>query len=332
MGSNSLETEKNLLGEQKSLKITRRYFLGLVVGAFAFAAGGETNGFKIIGETEESQAEILKEKIQRKFGIKIATLREYYEEQGKVYDEKENSDIPQKWDIDRLKMLEEFLPLLPKHFCKSSDNGEKLWVVLSWRGSCCGQFEEEGYQHQVSLGYDIFKPEDPSTSFEQLTHELTHSIQPKTSIPADRVNELLEFDPQISEWSPWYDEIEEILGGKFYKIRKGILDEIRLKDEQYSQKAKTQKSPIPAGLLSEEDQEKYLFCLRLVYGLGYGEFKLQITPIEFIAILAEKYVHGLDYFSRMYGELFDQEKVEALYSFTKDEVFHGREYKYLPVG
>lgn len=54
-------------------------------------------------------------------------------------------------------------------------------------------------------------------------------------------------------------------------------------------------------------------------------------PDEFMAVVSEYYIHGKDYFSKMYREFLPAETTNALYNFVRDDVFQGTEYVEFPI-
>ncbi|EKD65691.1 MAG: hypothetical protein ACD_50C00014G0001 [uncultured bacterium] len=50
-------------------------------------------------------------------------------------------------------------------------------------------------------------------------------------------------------------------------------------------------------------------------------------PTEFIAVVAESYYLGKDYFYRMYEPFLPKETIDKLYEFTQNEIFGGRDYQ-----
>ncbi len=267
---------------------------------------------------------VFKEQIEKRFNIEIRTIKEVFEASRKLYPEDDFKGIPTEWDIERLKMLESYMELLPKHFYAPDIYGSVLRIILG-RYSTIGEVSSVAgytpdYPYSIELDYKRFKSEDPKLSLIDLTHELTHIHTPIISRHIEKYEGPGGIKGErLVEKSPWVDTVERIIG-RSYEDFYPISTE-RLKEKGYMFASGTNKGWVKNPLsFKTTTQEEDDFANTFGYGLGHGRVK------EFIAVLAQTYIQGRDYFLRMYGGYLGDTMTIDLYEFTKNEVFRGQEY------
>lgn len=291
--------------------------------------GASTQPAPQLAQTLESTMDpvVFKEQIEKRFNIEIRTIKEVFEASRKPYPEDNFKDIPTEWDIERLKMLENYMELLPKHFYVPNIYGGPplpLRIILGQYSTIGERSSVMGYTpyypYSIELDYKRFKPEDPKLSLIDLTHELTHIHTPIISRRIEKYEQPGGITGEkVVEESPWADAVERIVG-RNYEDFYPIFTE-RLKEKGYMfasgfNKGWVKNPSAPQKSTKEEDD----FANHFGYGLGHGREK------EFIAVLAQSYIQGRDYFLRMYGGYLGDTIAMGLYEFNKNEIFRGQEY------
>lgn len=292
---------------------------GLGRRSFLRGVGGSTLAGFIRPETPLTSG-VVKEEIERKYNVEIKTLKELFNVQGKPHLPMVTQS-PDEWDIERLRLLDASLSVLPSHFYAEDRSSKKMRITLGI-ASTNGLFATagDGYMHEIELDYKRFTPEDPRPSFIDVVHECTHLLVPETREIEEYTTPDGVKSKRVVFKSPWYDEIESILGEPFSifapKMRQEVLsrgyvfvpNKGIIRDQQHP----------PAETNSEKSKD--IFADEFDYGFRKD------YPGEFIPVLAQTYAQGKEYLYAMYREYLDGEVVDELYKFAKNNIFRGQEY------
>lgn len=220
------------------------------------------------------------------------------------------------WDSRRLIMLRNILAILPDHLFKPTAVGRRTQFELRPyfynQQARCACANPNSTIDRILLNEDSgFNPDFPQRSTEILVHELVHKVTP------------MDFDD-----SPWYEAVEQILGGSFAQKRHEVYEKVL-------QVRPTIREELDQRNTTETEVDELGWFLRMFcYGIGrerhFDRDNSRFdTPYEFIAVLGQHFFLGRNYFLRMYGAIFDEETTRTLYNFTRDEVFKGVEYERL---
>ena len=293
------------------METTRRNLLKRTVGGL-FLTSSRPN--ESLSPSESNSESLLKESIERKYNIKIKTLKELFLSQNKPF-YSGVAQSPDEWDMERLKILDGILEILPPHFYQIGTSGRKMRVTLGI-ASTEGLFSTigDGYQNQIELDYKRFDPIDPRLCLIDTTHEFTHLLVPENmEIVEYKTSDGINAKKVIFK-SPWYDAVEQILGESFAtlapKMRQRILDFGYI---FVPNKGIARNPNLPNSQTEEEKEDA--FADEFDYGFRKD------YPGEFIPVLAQTYIQGEEYFFTMYGRYLDQSQVEQLYEFTKKNIF-----------
>ena len=299
---------------------------------FAAMATGAT----MIGLLPDAKIMDLKTLIEKRFGVQLRTIAELHQEFPEIYQRYMDIGVinpPGKehlrWNDHSLNSLQKALSLLPNHFYKPDNQGRPVLIVSAEQsGECvCGNLDHP-YPHAIMLNLGQGK----DTNVDTLVHELTHLL-------------TLGYVPNKEGVHRWYlleqyDKINEILGVKFEEISRQlrVLTSKKfspLVNADDASKASLESLPVsitvwsPKKGLTPQELEKFEFYKTFLHSVGPQSGPTgfeEPRPTEFIANLAQHFVHGKDYFKKHYGEFFEPEIVERLYGFVKDDIFRGREY------
>lgn len=292
-------------------------------------------GFVDMRFYRDENAPLLKKAIEDQFNTELMTRGEMWEQTygGRLIDG--HPDLEAKWDTPTLEMLKQYLLLLPQHFYQKKEDGRRIRIVLSTfpSSSDCYPFgfASENDPCEVTVRHEVFNPNNKRDAFRLLAHESIHAVTPAS------VQNPGAKRPEWAFISPWYDKIDTIMGYRSNDVRQRLYLEVQGKRMLLGSETTDLARDLNIDQNLTKEDEKELFYRRFEYGLGYlpGGRGVSIykdgSPNEFIAVLGEHYIHGKEFFSRMYGEFFPQEVVEKLYNFVKGDVFRGKEYKSFPV-
>ena len=306
MSEEEISPEPDTIGENQA-KLSRRGVLKLLGITITAAALKRSSS-----EEKDVDPDILRAEIENQFGIEVKTYGEVNPSPNETATDLEY--FPSAWRVDQLKRLQQFLPVLPEHFYKSPGSVKKLIVYGGIQSYHCRIGDTEGcpilYQGEpykaeqpiIAINYGILEPDGGKSSLEMVSHECTHSI-------VDNGHEEMHPDARTAVIKSWYAELENILGKRY----KGVYDQLFGKIET----AKKEKTG---------NREQQWFYIQLAYA-----FSNPSEPSEFIPILAERYLHGRSDFEKRYSEFFPRSISRALYDFTKDKVFRGKEYNSFPL-
>ncbi len=271
---------------------------------------------------ENETASQLKKEIEQKFDIRIRTLIEVYKEHSLSYSQTEFPDMPLEWDKERLQVLQECLAALPPHFYQNKD-GVKLTILLGDQnvpGEYSHLYKLAPYSVEVNIHKD-FMASDPLFTPDRihseiaLAHELTHLQIPVT----DHIENNF-----LTEMSPWYDRITEIIGEPYEVFAPKKLLEVQDKRDSFHPKFYANigwledKKNYP---LSETDRIAFEFWKYQEYVLTQKE-----NYNEYIAVLSQNYFQGIlmkdpDYFVRFYTMEVGEEKAKQLKQFVEEYIW-----------
>lgn len=283
----------------------------------------------------DENAPLLKKVIEDQFNTEIMTRGEMWEQTygGRLIDG--HPDLEAKWDTPTLEMLKQYLLLLPQHFYQKKEDGRRIRIVLSTfpSSSDCYPFgfTSENDPCEITIRHEVFNPNNKRDALRLLAHESIHAVTPAS---------VQNPEAKRPEWifiSPWYDKIDTIMGYRSNDVRQRLYDQVQRKRILLGSEITDLARDLNIDQNLTKEEEKELFYRRLEYGLGYlpggkgVRMRERGSSNEFIAVLGEHYIHGKEFFFRMYGEFFPQEVVEKLYNFVKDDVFRGKEYESFPV-
>lgn len=279
--------------------------------AVTFVPQSEENYFK----PEEME---LKKNIEKEFGVEIINYGQFLE---RFYGIGTPPRFTDRWDIDRLSLLEDLLSALPAHFLhadhRSIEENHRISIALSELVSqCFPDFptSEDRECHTIKLDSRKLKQELRAEAFLTLVHELVHSITNE---------EVVSNENHLS--SPLFDKVDAILGTPLGDI-----------EEEFERIAQDKMDQLLSGIDREtllrkikltdnlpEEGNRAVFYADFTYGLGnYGEF---------ISVLSEYYIQGKEVFFARYGEFFSEDVIQGLYDFMREHIFRGIEYERLPV-
>ncbi|MBI4008794.1 hypothetical protein HY357_01020 [Candidatus Roizmanbacteria bacterium] len=232
-----------------------------------------------------------------------------------------------KWDRERLAMLDKFLGLLPESFYRPKFADKKLRIHLTSTSNdgYCECTTINGINNDI-IGLNIvpFNPSRRDISLEVLAHEATHRASQLTAIIDVGIN------------SPYFKPLESILGGDFLSVREKLYDSLLAKQEGFIKKIQDTHYPRFNWDEYEKASEIERFYTYFLSGLGKRippdkPSAVSVdTPVEFIAVLGQNYVKGKPVFYQNYSKVFETTQVNSLYDFTKD-IFDGKEYLEAPV-
>ncbi len=243
----------------------------------------------------------IEEVIEKKYDIELIS-----EEEGKnIRNGIPNKSLKQesKWNNNRVRILDEILPIFPKHFYERDERGNKLMIEMvesdnDFAGQCDCFIQERSEIVRIHFG-SFFGDEAKRI----LAHELVHRITP--------------FDGDFLR-SPWFDNVDQVLGSTYKDER----DRVDVKANHLLQQVKNSRR---IGI------EDYVANIRNIqYGFGLNPSSEPIaysTPIELWPTVSEYYIQGKYEFMRQMGMLIDRDDVARMYDFTKDEIFKGKEYE-----
>lgn len=291
---------------------------------------------------EDDHAANLKQAIERQYNVEIFTRGERYERKERIRGREArlvdgHPDLAAKWDVSGLEMLREYLALLPQHFYLPKDDGRKVHIILSHfsDSSSCYPFgfAGEGDPCEVELNHEsTFIQDRRKHAFSRLAHELIHVATPA------RLKDSLAGPFERVYLSPWFDRIDDIFGEEFDLRRRTLYQAIQEKRDPMPSEVVDVRRRFELDQHLTEEEERELFFRRFEYALGYypggrGRSEREREKAsEFIAVLGEHYLHGREYFFRMYGDFFPEEIIEELYNFVKDDIFKSKEYPVFPIG
>lgn len=271
------------------------------------------------------------ESLEDRLKIRIITLRDYYRELGLEYPEHQSylSAVPWEWDKRRLQLLEEGLSVLPKHFYQNGNTLGRMGFILSFNNSAGTVIDHpELRARHIELNHEEFTEPSIKEPVDILAHELSHLQVPVTLVPSGIIlTDFLTgkpFEIQIKK-SPWFLEVEDILGGEFSKIYSKPL--ARIQAEQTSVEGNIFMNRLLGKRIPDPElRERAYFYRTLAYG-----FENAVDPYEFIAVMASHYMHGKTYFQTRYSEIFPEATTLKLYDFCKVRIFRNQEYERFPL-
>jgi len=283
-------------------------------------AGDLSSGHALVGAPAlpfvsnegEQNTNKLREKIADEFGIEIQTLDEVSTAAtaARIFNGLEGLLFSyQDWNEQNLNLLEHTLENLPEKFYQPDENGEKVHIILGPLTHCGSSIKNfmPFYPREIMLSSLYFRPEIPLSATWVLAHEFGHLVTTDSCRQTD---------------SPYLDKIEEILGGNFDQIKQDLSGEIQTQAEQSDLSIEESGFVLPIDSIKTPVQEAIVRLTRLKYGLSNQE--------EFIAVIAESYFLGKNYFQRMYAPFFPQDVVDNLYEFARYNIFDGTEYPDYP--
>lgn len=252
-------------------------------------------------------AAVLREQTIREHDVSILTLHQLAEQERRrlFIRASELQELPRFWDSNRLALLDYFLTeIIPDHFFGFDPLRGRMHLILSTKFRS-DSFDDHPKRY-IQLDYQQFHPAYAQEALEGLVHELTHDITPIRIVVIPNPQVPLFTSRRIE--SPWFERIEDALGGRYQAVRQQVYYHILEERRKF-----------PLGT------ENHRFYTQLAAALSYEN-----DPAEVIGYLSGHYLHGWNYFSQMYEEIFPQEAVNKLYQFGKD-IFRGREYQQFPV-
>lgn len=315
----SEQPEKDL-GQKSEKGVNRRKFLKVAgVGGLAAAAVGiNLVPFNPLdskyAEYHNTPGFELEQEIENKFDIILAGER--VGSFGEIID-------GGGWSVNQLKVIEDTLSYLPKHFYEPSDWGpwkRKLTFSIKSHSSLAlsSGFCSCGALNKTKQGGDVitFTPgaihssymED---SFDDLTHELIHRVNPRVLLSDVKIifgRNFAEVRAQLKKVA------QERLVASGIDIDQFIIQahKIDLFDPAYRKKMK------------DLDRGEGGRLLR------YGTFAVDQNPDELLAVVGSSYAFGKDYFYKAWLEFFTEEEVDKLYEYNKTKIYRRKEYGPLP--
>lgn len=272
---------------------------------------------------------LTRKNVEQQFGIKTRTVKEICQQAG-VTDYanfvKENypsaklhpGSPPEEWTNEQLALSGDYLRALPPHFLLPDPDGKPLIVTnlgairidQTCHTTTCLPSDEEKeastMQPFVLRESHIQVTLDPRVKgkgFEAITHEFIHRMDPHRIEQPD--------GSVLNKNSPWFTQMNKILGGDFSSL-----------SAQYLQRL------TPAMKRSKDlNNPNVLFFFQSIY---YGLSSNPYFPTEFIPVLGQHYVHGKDFFTKMYTRIFPEGIAENLYDFVKQDIFKDFEYEHFP--
>lgn len=283
--------------EQQDLIVESKRELLKLMGMIPLALVGN----QVLPVDSELDLNDFKKTIEQEFTIEIYTLRDLPQEDRRriLIRQDHLQAAPHFWDQGRLTLLQDILLILPAHFYQKDQSGQRVKLILSIRDRS-DAFEPDPRGH-IQLDYRGFHPINPGKGLERLAHELSHSITP---LETTHTQILPDFYVRKID-SPWFKKIDEALGESYQQARQRFYYEIL---------EKRNKLPL-------NHQEKWHFYDDLGFAFSFSDH-----PAEVIGYLSGHFIHGWNWFSRMYEECFHQSIVDKLYQFAKDDIFCGTEY------
>lgn len=268
--------------------------------------------------------------VEDKYKVHLRTFRDNALEFGAPSKDFPDTSL-EKWDGERIKLIAEILDILPEHFHRLGNNGEKLRVTLltGSHGTCCGWWETQGYPHQVALSTLRFDPKNPRKALMHFVHESAHLMDPFGAIPVDIVRDKESKGEDLTPLSSWWVEVEQITGGLFgvEGRRDGVYADVLSRNDALLRKYGLIEwgENVGGQDLKPKDKDKVLVSEAMVYGFS------GFDPSEFIPAMAEIYLFGKKVFVEQYSTVFSEDVAEKLYEFTMVKVFSGREFKSFPI-
>lgn len=273
---------------------------------------------KIEENQEVVDSVALKREIEGKYNISIMGIKAGMEMVGGKYEpDSKFPDVPLEWDVMRLQILDKSLSILPSHFYKPDYRGNRL-IFLLGKQTTVGMFSSiPKIPHLVELDYKRFRLGNEKRSTMDVAHELVHIIT-----PVDWVREQYQNANdgsqalRLVQLSPWYDQVESILGKKYLDFAPPMWEEVKRR-QNYIWKnnegwVRDPKIPVEQ---SPEQQERDKFAIHFGYTLRHQDYD------EFIAVLGETFILGRDYFVKMFADYLGKETAEKLFQFTKKTIF-----------
>src|SRR3990167_1897080 len=279
----------------------------------------ENTGEILSSKTDTGQkkdTEDLRRSIEEEFGIKLHTFDEIsLIPVIKVrHGVKNLFSSNQDWTEQNLNLLVQVLARLPKDLYSQREDGEKVHIILGPAGLCGWDKQNltPNYPRQIMLPYDLFKTETPLSAEWITAHEAAH---------LRTLDSCSSLDPAVIQTSPYFKRIDEILERQYIEIREELSKKLADLEEETGIKARDKgKAGALESIKNPEELTSFRFT-RFKYGISKD------MPTEFIAVAAESYFLGKDYFYRMYEPFLPKETIDNLYEFTQNEIFGGRDYQ-----
>lgn len=250
----------------------------------------------------------LRENIEAEFNIELQTLDEVSiaAPAARIFNGLEGLIFSyQNWNEQNLNLLERTLKSLPEKFYQPDKNGEKVHIILGSSTHCGSNIKDfiPFHPRQIILSSLYFRPEIPLSAAWVLAHEFGHLATTDSCKQTD---------------SPYFDKIEEMLGANFEHVKQDLSSKIQIQAGQSGLDIEGGGLVPPVDSIKTPGQEEAIRLKRLEYGITNQE--------EFIAVIAESYFLGKDYFQRMYAPFFPKDVVDNLYKFAMDDIFDGTQY------
>ncbi len=270
------------------------------------------------GETPNHE---LDKNLEDEFKIRLMTLRDYYRELGLEYPEHQSylRTVPQEWDERRLQLLKEGLLVLPKHFYQDENANDRMGFILSFSNAAGRVIDQPALMaRHIEVAHEEFNDPSIKEPVDILAHELIHLQVPLTLEPSGIiVNDFITGKPfeVFTKRSPWFEEVEDILGGPFSQIYAKPLAKIQALQRT-----------IPS-MPNLEYRDRAYFYNSLAYG-----FEAAVDPFELISVMGVHFLHGRTYFQTRYSEVLSETMAEKLYDFIKNRVYRNQqEYERFPL-
>lgn len=274
-----------------------------------------------------------KQELERKYGIRILTKGQVWEEKigGRLVPG--HPDLIPKWTTASLNLLDKELEVLPAHFYQKKSDGRQIQVVLGSEdtASCYPNgFAMKDDPCTVELTQTEHTTSLRQHSLTRLAHELTHIATP-TTIVDDTIPIY-----QQEKMSPWFSKAESIIGGKLPDVRSNYYQKINENRALLSDQTLALPRVLLDQLITPEQHEEY-FYRRLEYGLGYYNGRMVKTirtnedAMEFLGVISEFYLYGKQFFVSVHSKVFALATAEQLYEFLKNDVYRGKEYSAFPL-
>ncbi|MEK7185829.1 MAG: hypothetical protein AAB675_00500 [Patescibacteria group bacterium] len=286
------------------------------IPAVDIAPSFQDTGNQVI-PVETPEVTALRSSVADKFGIEIQT----FDEISKAPDAKylyglfDNVLYPvHDWNKENLDLLDRVLSYLPKSLYEPREDGEKVHIILG-PASICGwdvKTFTPDYPREVMASYSYFRAENPLSAAWVMAHEFAHLQTMDSCTTGDKSH--------LTETSPYFKKIDEILEGEFVDVKKGLSGKLGEQESQFEEEIEDGGRILPVDYIKTPEEEQKVRLTRFKYGISKD------MPSEFIAVIAESYFLGRDYFQRMYGPFFPQDVVDSLYEFARDDIFDGTEY------
>lgn len=157
------ETKPGIVEQRAPRKLTRRTALKALAGVGGAIVLGKEVKQRVDGwreSAEEAPAESFRKDLEKRFNINI-----FY-------------DMPSiKWNLERLKILEEVLSSLPEHFYSFGDSNKKMSITIDEKATLCVCDQDKPEKpEKIYIGRQFLGSVETARSI--LAHELTHAIMP----------------------------------------------------------------------------------------------------------------------------------------------------------